>query len=514
MTVDQKEFFRKATIRICSHLEIEQVLQSCFTYLRSFIPIRRMYLHLENPEKSSMHFIARASLANAEQLDLTMQIPEEHRPQFKEYEEYVRLGADQIFAFNEPDELARHIFDFLKEPHSPAMGLGFVVGSEMPIAGVTVFGETGCRFDEAQTDLLRILKEPFVLTLMNALKHRVLFNEHAALKDHNRFLQAELRRIAGDRIIGAEFGLREVMSQVAKVAPTESPVLLSGETGVGKDLVANSIHLSSLRREEPFIAVNCGAIPESLLDSELFGHEKGAFTGALSRKRGRFERADKGTILLDEIGEMPLRAQVRLLRVLQNHQIERVGGTKTISLDIRIITATNKDLANMVASGRFREDLYFRLNVFPIRVPPLRERTSDIPALVQYFIERKAKELKIGETPSLAEGALGMLMAYGWPGNVRELENVVERAMILHRGEPLDFEDVGISAHGTVSSGFAAAGKQPIELEAVIAGHIKRVLEMTGGKIHGPDGAGELLAVNPNTLRTKMKKLGIPFKKS
>ena len=295
------------------------------------------------------------------------------------------------------------------------------------------------------------------------------------------------------------------------MAPTESPVLLTGETGVGKDVIANAIHLGSPRREGAFIPVNCGAIPDSLMDSELFGHEKGAFTGALATKRGRFERADGGTILLDEIGEMPLDAQVRLLRVLQHREIERVGGTDRIPVDIRIIAATNKDLPEMVRAGRFREDLWFRLNVFPISIPPLRRRSADIPALVQHFIERKSGELKIGETPQLAPGAIDDLMAYDWPGNVRELENIIERAMIVHRGERLSFEDLGATRPAPEPGASAGPTGSTLELDAVISAHIRRVLDIAGGKIHGPGGAGELLGVNPNTLRSKMRKLGIPF---
>lgn len=349
--------------------------------------------------------------------------------------------------------------------------------------------------------------------MANTLAHREVLRLRDRLADDNRYLNRELLRISGDEIVGADFGLRGVMHKVRQVAPTESPVLLMGETGVGKDVVANAIHLGSPRREGPFIPVNCGAIPQSLLDSELFGHEKGAFTGALARKRGRFERADKGTILLDEIGEMPHEAQVRLLRVIQHREIERVGGTERIAVDIRIIAATNKDLESMVQAGRFREDLWFRLNVFPITVPPLRDRASDIPALVQYFIERKAGELKIGETPRLATGALDDLMAYDWPGNVRELENLVERAMILHRGEPLRFDELGTPPSSISAGPPLETGKEILDLDAVTRRHIQRVLGMTGGKIHGPGGAGELLGVNPNTLRYRMQKLGIPFGK-
>lgn len=229
-----------------------------------------------------------------------------------------------------------------------------------------------------------------MIAMVNALQHRDLMRLKDRLADDNQYLYRELQRIAGDEIVDADFGLKSVMRMVRQAAPTESPILLTGETGVGKDVIANAIHLGSPRREGPFVPVNCGAIPATLIDSELSGHEKGAFTGALAMKRGRFERAHKGTILLDEIGEMPLEVQVRLLRVLQHREVERVGGTERIPVDIRIIAATNKDMSKMVSKGRFREDLWFRLNVFPIAVPPLRERRSDIPALVQHFIDRKA----------------------------------------------------------------------------------------------------------------------------
>jgi transcriptional regulator with GAF, ATPase, and Fis domain len=369
------------------------------------------------------------------------------------------------------------------------------------------------RYTAEDARLLQLLEDPFTIAMANNLVHREVLRLRDRLADDNRQLQRELLHISGDEIVGVDFGLREVMHKVRQVAPTDSPVLLTGETGVGKDVIANAIHLGSLRRDGPFIPVNCGAIPESLLDSELFGHEKGAFTGALSRKRGRFERADTGTILLDEIGEMPLEAQVRLLRVLQHREIERVGGTDRIPVDIRIIAATNNDLATMVRAGRFREDLWFRLNVFPIVVPPLRDRGGDIPALVQHFIERKAGELKIGETPQLAPGAIDDLMAYDWPGNVREIENLVERAMILHRGEPLRFDDLGTS-HPRIATGPSpASDDEPLDLDTLISRHIRRVLGMTGGKIHGPGGAGELLGMNPNTVRFRMRKLGIPFRK-
>jgi transcriptional regulator with GAF, ATPase, and Fis domain len=267
------------------------------------------------------------------------------------------------------------------------------------------------------------------------------------------------------------------------------------------------------------ITVNCGASPGSLLESELFGHEKGAFTGAERRKRGRFERAQGGTVFLDEIGELPLQFQVKLLHVLQHKKIERVGGSETISLDIRIIAATNRDLAAMVRNGGFREDLWYRLNVFPVMVPPLRQRKEDIPALVHHFLEQKTSELKLPFRPRLPAGALERLMAYDWPGNVRELENFVERALIQSSGDELNMlhMDVlwspGTPQQGAVMSAYSDSAEIFPTLDAVCSSHIRRALRRTAGKISGPGGAAELLKLHPNTLRQRMDKLGIPYRR-
>ncbi len=304
---------------------------------------------------------------------------------------------------------------------------------------------------------------------------------------------------------------------VKQVAPLTSQVLLLGETGVGKEVVANAIHYSSPRAKAPFIRVNCGAIPETLIDSELFGHEKGAFTGAQGIKRGRFERAHQGTILLDEIGELPLQAQVRLLRVIQSREIERVGGTVPVPVDIRIIAATHRNLEEMVREGSFREDLWFRLNVFPITIPPLRHRLSDIPNLITHFIERKSSEMNLRFNLTPAPGSMAKLQAYHWHGNVRELENVVERALIksvtsrtdnlLHFDEPapcqLDHE----------LSPKIASSPEILNLDEVRKQHIEMVLRMTNGKVQGKEGAAALLGVNASTLRNRMKKLGINYRK-
>jgi transcriptional regulator with GAF, ATPase, and Fis domain len=359
--------------------------------------------------------------------------------------------------------------------------------------------------------LFSLLKEPFAIALSNTLKHQEVLRLKDLLADDNRYLHRELRNLSGDEIVGAEFGLKGVMAMARQVAPLSSPVLLLGETGVGKDVIANAIHYSSPRKDGPFVKVNCGAIPETLLDSELFGHEKGAFTGALSQKRGRFERADQGTLFLDEIGELPPQAQVRMLRVLQYKEIERVGGTNPISIDIRLIAATNRNLEEMVKAKQFREDLWFRLNVFPLRIPPLRERKEDIPALVRHFVHRKSRELKLSEPPPIARGVIDRLVAYPWPGNVREMENVIERALIISKGAPLTFDD--LTGGKPSETSFVPGGTQdtPLKLDEIVSRHIRLVLGMAKGKIHGKGGAAEVLGINPSTLRNRMNQLRIPY---
>ncbi|MFV2073806.1 MAG: sigma-54 interaction domain-containing protein [Thermoanaerobaculales bacterium] len=509
--VDDNEFFRDATLSICGSPEIEEAMCACVRAIEEFLPVDRMFLQVFEPDLGAMRTVATATAEDGENVDLLTPLAEHTRQRIRQR---TAAASEKVVVIDseERNPVAREMLRFHGIQGSSILRMRLATEGGR-LGGVILTAAGVDRYSAEHARLLNLLEDPFTIALANTLVHREVLQLRDRLADDNRYLHRELLRISGDEIVGADFGLREAMEKVRQVAPTESPVLLSGETGVGKDVIANAIHLGSPRRDGPFIPVNCGAIPDSLLDSELFGHEKGAFTGALSRKRGRFERANRGTILLDEIGEMPLDAQVRLLRVIQHREIERVGGTERIPVDIRIIAATNQDLVAMVQEGRFREDLWFRLNVFPIVVPPLRDRSSDIPALVQHFIERKARELKIGETPQLAEGAIDNLMAYDWPGNVRELENLLERAMILHRGEPLRFDDLGGSPPPTGAATPPGIDDGPLELDALMANHIRRVLNMTDGKIHGPGGAGELLGVNPNTLRYKMRKLGIPFRK-
>ena len=374
-------------------------------------------------------------------------------------------------------------------------------------------------FTRKHAELLALLHDPFAIAMSNALRYRQLVRLQERLKDENRFLYEELQEGSSDEIIGRNMGLKGVMDMVNQVAGLNSSVLLLGETGVGKEVIANAIHRLSPRSKGPLVKVNCGAIPESLIDSELFGHEKGAFTGALAKKRGRFERADGGTIFLDEAAELPPAAQIRLLRVIQAKEIERVGGSEPIPVDVRIISATHRDLMTMVQNGRFREDLWFRLNVFPITIPPLRERKADIPALVFYFINQKARALNLNYTPAPAPGALERLQQHPWPGNVRELENAVEREMIHSYAKgpdhPLSFSDLLLppsSRRSAAPRGQAENGRV-LSMDEVARNHITTVLGLTNGKIQGPGGAADLLGLHPSTLRSRMRKLGVPFTK-
>lgn len=321
------------------------------------------------------------------------------------------------------------------------------------------------------------------------------------LQDENVYLrQAVKSRSDHFGIVGQSRALRKVLNQVEQVAPTSAVVLLHGETGTGKELVANAIHDASPRRDRPMVCVNCGAIPAALIESELFGREKGAYTGALAKQIGRFELANGSTILLDEVGDLPLELQVKLLRVLQERTIERLGSPKPLPVDIRVIAATNHDLEAAVREGRFRQDLYYRLSVFPIRVPPLRERREDIRLLAWAFVEEFNKAMG-KSVDSIPRECLEAMDAYPWTGNVRELRNVIERGMILTVGSCLHVDLPALAGTG--------ASPSSLQMKEVEASHIRSVLAMTGGRIRGKRGAAELLGLNPSTLESRMLKLGI-----
>lgn len=511
--MDENEFFRQATLKIFSSLNIETAIKRFMEYLKEYMPVSGLILAIYDPDLHIGRLLATIWPPGMTMPDKTIQLPGETWDWAKK--EFVRAPETKIINDMEQEDSPLH--KNLRAIWPPDVSFIFMdlEMENMRLGTLGVFTEGKNRYNDSHSRLISLLHEPFANAISNILQHQEIIRLKDMLADDNLYLQQEMLKMSGDRIIGANFGLRNIMQMVTQVAPMDSPVLLMGETGVGKEIIANAINLSSTRRDSPYIKVNCGAIPENLVDSELFGHEKGAFTGAISRKRGRFERANKGTIFLDEIGELPLAAQVRLLRVLQQHEIERVGGNETIPVDVRLITATHQNLEEMVHAGKFREDLWFRINVFPITIPPLRRRKEDIPALVAHFIENKSKKLKIRNIPSLAPGAMDQLQAYHWPGNVRELENLIERALIFNQmtGDevPLRFDHLNMAPERTNYKSNNIPYNKILPLEDVITSHIRNALDHTAGKVEGKDGAARMLGLHPSTLRGRMRKLGIPY---
>lgn len=498
------EFYKEATKSLFCDLEMGAALQNVLSFLKEHIPADAISLTSSDEEENCLinHVTTRPEswLFFPERIYM----PSDDRE--RAWRE--KSAMPKVTIVNDMDMLPvgdRRILKLFMMPDTSFLRLSLGWRGQH-MGSVLIFAEGKNRYTDEHVKKMELLVEPFSIAFANLLHYSQVQQFKRQLEEENDFLKSELFGDLQLDIIGSDSGLHPVMQKVYQVAPTDSTVLLLGETGVGKELVANAVHQYSHRKDGPFIKLNCGAIPESLIDSELFGHERGAFTGALQRKLGRFERAHGGTIFLDEVGELPLSAQARLLRVIQNREIERVGGTKVISVDVRIIAATHQNLATMVRERTFREDLYYRLNVFPIDIPPLRERIEDLAELIEYFSRKKSQALNIGRhfKPSVEE--LEVMKQYHWPGNVRELENVIERALITDGKATPQF-----CGRLQVCQEDAAMAPRPEALHDVIAGHITQVLKQTGGRIEGKNGAAEVLQMHPSTLRAKMRKLGIPF---
>jgi DNA-binding NtrC family response regulator len=370
-------------------------------------------------------------------------------------------------------------------------------GVQIPIIFITGHGDIPMSVRAMKAGALEFLTKPVnAEDLLDAI-------QQAIARDHRaRQQQEKVTPHNFEEIVGTSAALKAVLNEVEVVAPTDSTVLIYGETGTGKELVARAIHNVSSRSNRPFVKLNCAAIPSGLLESELFGHEKGAFTGAVAQKVGRFELAHGGTLLLDEVGDIPLELQPKLLRVLQEQEFERLGSTRTVQVDVRLVAATNRDLAQMAAEKQFREDLYFRLNVFPIRMPPLRERAGDIPLLVRHFVEKYAQRMN-KQIETIPEEAMTALCRYTWPGNIRELQNFIERAVILTPDSVLKIQTSQLQDAMPVTS------TVPNTLEDFEREHILQTLRETGGVIGGRNGAAARLGVKRTTLFSKMEKLGI-----
>jgi formate hydrogenlyase transcriptional activator len=421
--------------------------------------------------------------------------------------EKMRTRTIEILSKRDIDSLPEVVTEPLRAESIVSMAVVPLVISQGPLGALALGSRRLNHFNQTDADLLTQIGYQISLALENAVAYGRLTTSKDRLEDERLYLESEIRAESNfDDIVGHSPALKKVLDQVAVVAPTESSVLLYGETGTGKELIARAIHNLSSRRERTFVRLNCAAIPSGLVESELFGHEKGAFTGALMQKRGRFELADKGTLFLDEIGDISLELQPKLLRALQEREFERLGSTKTIRVNVRLIAATHRDLSAMIRNGQFREDLFYRLSVFPLEIPPLRERREDIPLLVHYFVSRLSRRMR-KQIKTVPKQVMDALVSCDWPGNIRELRNLLERAIILTQGEELNVPLAELQMAQTRSSTPRVSSFQAAEREAIL-----NALKLSNGRLSGPGGAAESLGLKRTTLQNKMRRLNISSK--
>jgi formate hydrogenlyase transcriptional activator len=418
--------------------------------------------------------------------------------------EKLRAHAPELLSIEEIERLPARIVEKLKVESIASMAIAPMLTASGPLGVMTMGSRRPDNFGQEDLDLLSQISNQIGLAVDNAIAYGRVTEARDRLEEERLYLESEIRSEYNfEDIVGKSAALRKVLDQVAIVAPTQSTVLLHGETGTGKELFARAIHNLSPRRERTFVRLNCAAIPSGLVESELFGHEKGAFTGALMQRKGRFELADHGTLFLDEIGDITLDLQPKLLRALQEQDFERLGSTRTIHVDVRLIAATHRDLGGMIRSNQFREDLFYRLNVFPIEIPPLRERREDIPLLVHYFVLRHSRQMQ-KRVKSVPKQAMEALMNADWPGNIRQLENFIERCVIFTQGEELNVPYAELKKVSERSAASAAPSFEQAERQAII-----HALRAASGRIAGQGGAAERLGLKRTTLQNKMSKLNI-----
>jgi len=508
--MDQNRFFQELTHHIMNSMDIEQSLSDLFQYMRRLLPLDHLSFGVVDKRQISIHYMAEADSRGGRIIDDYMEYSR------AVLEEGRAILKDRFIIFNDSDKspYCREAADYFNAKTAFSI-ICMAIDIGGPLYGIFgIMSKGKNRFNKDHIRQLRNIDKLISNYVVNLLHQWEITLSNERLESENKDLWKRLGYAPGNMVVGSNLGLKEVMKNVRHVASLRSPVILIGETGVGKEVIAKAIHHASDRARGPMISVNCGAIPETLLESELFGYEKGAFTNATQQKKGYFERSNNGTIFLDEIAELSLQAQVKLLRVLQDMKLERIGGSQTISVNTRLIAATNRDLPTMIKERLFREDLWFRLNVFPIRIPPLKERKQDIPELLRYIASHKAREMNLKFLPRFAPQAIGQLQAYDWPGNVRELQNVIERAIILHQGELLSFPTLDNLEAFNHRKKAGDEFDSILTMDEVSVNHIQKTLAVSRGRIEGRGGAAELLGMKPSTLRGRMRKLGIKVERS
>jgi transcriptional regulator with GAF, ATPase, and Fis domain len=497
----------------CRHIRLEESATVIAKVLADQLPLDWMLLRHLDRSRGRLETLACAGD------DPVSPVSVQATPQVR-LDELVHWCASQAVVRASGTELRRRVPGLLPEGVEGDLLVGGLVLDNQPVGALILGTLRPGGFQPEHEPMLRALLEPLAVAVQNDRYVRELSTlREAAEADRESLLVRLGRQDITDSVVGADSGLKEVMRRVDLVARADTPVLVFGETGSGKEVVARAIHSRSRRATGPFLRVNCGAIPPELIDSELFGHERGSFTGATGLRKGWFERADGGTLFLDEVGELSPEVQVRLLRILQDGSFERVGGQRSLRVDVRVVAATHRDLRAMVAEQRFREDLWYRINVFPIHLPALRERVEDIPAMATHFALRSARRLGLAPQLPGAED-IAQLRSYPWPGNVRELAAVIERAAILGDGRGLEVgQALGVPTEPLAPFRIAlqplphaGADSATETLDEMNRRHIEAALHRSLGRIEGPFGAARQLGINPHTLRARMRKLGIDWR--